>query len=53
MKKEVILILVTILLAGYAARGITPDNMIFTKEERDANPCTFGGEPADTWVSLG
>jgi hypothetical protein len=40
------------ILADYAARGITPENMVFTKEERDADPCTFGGEPSDTWVSL-
>jgi hypothetical protein len=41
-------------LAEYAARGVTPENMVFTKEERDADPCNFAStpEPADTWVSL-
>ncbi len=40
------------LLRDYAARGLTPENMIFTKEERDADPCRWKGEPAGTWVSL-
>ena len=39
-------------LAEYAARGITPENIIFTKEERDADPCTWGFEPSNTDISL-
>lgn len=30
------------ILAEYEARGVTPENVIISKEHRDASPCNFG-----------
>lgn len=46
-------------LAQYQKKGITKENIIFSKEERDNNPCTyrdqgpyFEGGSLDNWVKL-
>lgn len=41
-------------LAEYALYGLTPENVIYTKEYRDANPCTWDStsENPDDFVTL-
>lgn len=42
-------------LAAFAADGVTPDNAIITKEERDASPCDFSksvGRDEPDWVEF-
>ncbi len=44
----------TAVLAAYAARGVTPANVIVTRGQRDANPCKYdaGNASPDNWVDL-
>lgn len=39
-------------LAAFAARGITPANIIFSKAERDAAPCTTWNGNPDDYIQL-
>lgn len=39
-------------LKEYASKGITPEKIILSKQERDTNPCTFGGIKSEDWIDL-